>query len=362
VLIGSGGTFTSLGEMVRASRGKTDLPLRGYEVTHAEVRHLLDRLRKLSPKARRAVPGLSPDRADIIVPGLAIIDALMRRLKVNVLQVHDRGVRDGLLLTMIDSSLGNTSDDPHDREAAIERFAANCGVDLPHGRQVARLAGLIFAQLIDEFQLDPAAQPLLEAAARLQDVGYLINYEAHHKHSYHLILSSRLPGFRPRELELIANIARYHRGSPPKRKHVNFIQLAPANQLLVRQMAAILRLAGGFDRSHTQQVQAVIVCRDTEGLEMRVVAPELPEVDIWGARRRAEFFEKVFKRQLTITWQPSTRPGLTPITEDEEQEAASEPPLVAETAELAPAKNGSTNGHPPEKKPRKRGKDRPAVG
>ena len=310
----------------------------------------------MSPKARRAVPGLSPDRADIIVPGLAIIDALMRRFKVNVLQVHDRGVRDGLLLTMIDSSLGNTSDDPHDRETAIERFAANCGVDLPHGRQVARLAGLIFAQLIDEFQLDPAAQPLLEAAARLQDVGYLINYEPHHKHSYHLILSSRLPGFQPRELELIANIARYHRGSAPKRKHVNFIQLSPANQLLVRQMAAILRLAGGFDRSHTQQVQAVIVCRDSEGLEMRVVAPELPEVDIWALAAARSSSRRSSSGSSPSPGSPRRVPALRRFPPKRNR------PHGAESAESAPAKNGSTNGHPPAKKPRKRGKDRPAVG
>ena len=305
LLIGSGGTFTSLAEMIRAGRGKTDLPLRGYEISHAEVRHRLDRLRKMSSKARRAVPGLSADRADIIVPGLAIIDALMRRFKVNLLQVHDRGVRDGLLLTMIDKSLGNSSDDPHQRESALERFAANCGVDLEHGRQVARLAGLIFSQLIVEFHLDPQSLPLLEAAARLQDVGYLINYEKHHKHSYHLILSSRLPGFRPSELELIANIARYHRGSAPKQKHANFSQLSPANQTLVRQLAAILRLAGGLDRSHTQQVKAVVVERADSGLALRAVSDEVPEVDLWGARRRAEFFEKVFATPLTISWQPS---------------------------------------------------------
>jgi exopolyphosphatase/guanosine-5'-triphosphate,3'-diphosphate pyrophosphatase len=304
LLIGSGGTFMALGEMVKAGRGKTDLPLRGYEVQHADVRHLLDRLRKMTPKARRSVPGLSPDRADIIVAGLAIIDALMRRFKVNLLQIHDRGVRDGLLLTMIDTTLGTTSDDPHDREAALERFAKNCGVDLEHGRQVARLAGLIFSQIMDVFDLDPETQPLLEAAARLQDVGYLIDYEKHHKHSYHLILSSWLPGFRPRELELIANIARYHRGSAPKRKHANFSQLSPENQRLVRRLAAILRLAGGFDRSHTQQVKAVVVERHDGRLQMNVLANECPEVDLWGARRRAEFFEKVFKTSLSIEWQP----------------------------------------------------------
>ena len=152
LLIGSGGTFTTLAEMVMAAKGQTGLPLRGYEVTHAELRHLLDRLRKMPAKARRNVQGLSSDRADIIVAGLAIIDRLMRRFRVNRLQVHNRGIRDGLVLTMIDSTLGTTSQDPHDQDAAIDRFAAGCGVDMAHGRQVARLAGSIFAQLQESWE------------------------------------------------------------------------------------------------------------------------------------------------------------------------------------------------------------------
>jgi hypothetical protein len=108
-------------------------------------------------------------------------------------------------------------------------------------------------------------------------------------------------------------------------------------------MAAILRLAGGFDRSHTQQVQAVIVCRDADGLEMRVVSPELPEVDIWGARRRAEFFERVFKTQLTITWQQSTRPGIMPEPEhpDDEMPAEVSESVADEEAVAKPDTNGA---------------------
>ena len=112
LLIGSGGTFTSLAEMIMAQKGQVGLPTRGYKVTRAEVSHLLDRLRKMSPKARRGVPGLAPDRADIIVAGLAVVDRIMARFKVNMLQVHNRGVRDGLLLTMIDSRSARPSDDP----------------------------------------------------------------------------------------------------------------------------------------------------------------------------------------------------------------------------------------------------------
>ncbi|HEV3415742.1 MAG TPA: Ppx/GppA phosphatase family protein, partial [Pirellulales bacterium] len=303
-LIGSGGTFTSLAEMIMASKGQVGLPTRGYNVTHAEVSHLLDRLRKMPLKARRGVPGLSPDRADIIIAGLTIVDRIMRQFQVNLLQVHNRGVRDGLILTMIDQNLGAPSQDPHDRDAAVERFAATSSGELAHGRQVARLAGRIFAQLAATFGMNAGDQSLLETAARLQDVGYLINYEKHHKHSYHLILNSGLPGFQPRELELIANVARYHRGAKPKRKHDNFRQLSAEDQQRVRQLAAILRLAGGLDRSHSGQVRDVLVEREGDGrLTIEVVAPENPDVDIWSARRRGKMFAKVFKTPLSIRWQ-----------------------------------------------------------
>jgi exopolyphosphatase/guanosine-5'-triphosphate,3'-diphosphate pyrophosphatase len=317
LLIGSGGTFTTLAEMIMAAKGQTGLPLRGYEVTHAEVGHLLDKLRKLPAKARRNVPGLSPDRADIILAGVAIVDSLMRRLKVNRLQVHDRGVRDGLLLSMLDQSFGKRADDPHDQEAAIERFAATGGVDLSHARHVAKLAAQIFSQIMGEAGLNSSDRMLLETAARLQDVGYLIDYEKHHKHSYHLILHSRLAGFQPHQLELIANVARYHRGKEPKKKHANFKRLSSKDQQRVRKLAAILRLVGGFDRSNTQQVREIVVSASATHLTMQVAADEPPEVDLWAARRRAEAFEKEFGRQLTIEWLDSrqlpevvgTKPG-----------------------------------------------------
>jgi exopolyphosphatase / guanosine-5'-triphosphate,3'-diphosphate pyrophosphatase len=303
MLFGSGGTFTSLATMVMASKGQSAMPVRGYLVTRAEVRHLLDRLRKMPIKERAGVQGLSPDRADIIVAGLAIIDRVMDRFEVNTVQVHNRGVRDGLLLTMIDRSLGPPVEKPHDRDAAIERLAASCGCEMAHGRHVAKLAGSIFTQLAATYDLDPLDKPLLEAAAKLQDVGYLINYDQHHKHSYHLILHSRLEGFQHQELELIANVARYHRGADPKRKHSNFQQLSTRDQQRVREMAAILRLAGGLDRSNTQQVTEVALLVGKGQTTLRIAARQFPEVDIWGARKRSRLFEKVFDTSVAVEWE-----------------------------------------------------------
>ena len=75
--------------------------MRGYELQRSVINHLLNWLRSMSPKARSRVPGLSPERSEIIIAGVAIVDAVMQRLKVNTLRVHDRGIRDGLILSML---------------------------------------------------------------------------------------------------------------------------------------------------------------------------------------------------------------------------------------------------------------------
>jgi len=225
---------------------------------------------------------------------------------------------------MLDSSLGAAAEDPHNQQAAIERFAAGCGCDIKHSRQVGRLSGLLFAGLSPELDLAPEDRRLLESAAQLQDVGYLINYEKHHKHSYHLILNSRLPGFQPHELELIANIARYHRGKEPKKKHENFSRLSPKDQQRVRSLAAVLRFAGGLDRSNTQQVKTLEIALDRDEAVVTIVADEHPEVDLWAARRRIEPLEKALGRTLILEWRP---------------------PAPASLPETLPVKNGASKGN-----------------
>lgn len=102
LLIGSGGTFTSAATIAIAASAQPDQAVAGFRMSLADLQRLLDRLRAMTREQRRGVPGLSPDRADIVVPGMAIIERIMQRLHVDTLQVHPLGVRDGLLLAMID--------------------------------------------------------------------------------------------------------------------------------------------------------------------------------------------------------------------------------------------------------------------
>ncbi len=303
LLVGCGGTFTTLAELMMAAKRELDVPVAGYTISQAEVHHLLDRLRKVPLRARRSMAGMTPDRADIIIAGLTIVDALMRRFRVNTLAIHTRGVRDGLLREMIEeTAVGGEGDDATHREAAIERLAAACSGEIEHGRTVAALAGRIFEQLAVPLELPPSDRLLLECAARLQDVGYVINYDKHHKHIYHLIRNSRLPGLRPHDIEMIANVARYHRGAHPKRKHENLMRLSSDDQRRVQRMAAILRVAGGLDRSRSQQVRDVFVRIEDGRVILDVVADQNPQVDLWGAERRTDLFEKVYGMKMDVRW------------------------------------------------------------
>ncbi len=301
MLFGTGGTFTALASIIMAQQGLAGQPMWGFRVSRPQIRHLVADLANMSLVERCKVQGLTPQRADIIVAGLAIIERIMRQLRVNVVQVHTRGVRDGLLLTMVQQSPTPPAVPAEDRRAAVEEFAKNCGVDLPHARQVARIAGSLWQQLAGPLGLNPEDRELIESAALIANVGYLINFEGHHKHSYHLIVNSELPGFERRQLQLLANVARYHRGTRPKQRHENFAELSPEDQQRVKSLAAILRLALALDRTHQQHVADVRARVRDDVVRIVIQSQGDADVDVWAAERKVDLFEKVFGRKVRFS-------------------------------------------------------------
>ncbi len=333
VFIGTGGTFTTLAGMHLyqqagpASEGLFAGKVQGASVRRPELMHLLEMLRKTPVRERSRTPGLSADRADIIVAGLAIIDALMERFECNRLRAHDGGIRDGILRTMVEAiapgsrggeGRGGAHEPPGggiDPMRAVKRFARACGYEQAHSNHVAGLALAIFDQLKESLpgkeacvaDLTARDRVLLEAASILHDIGYLVNYVGHHKHSYHLIVHADLPGLDPREVHVVANIARYHRGSEPKVRHANFAVLSEEERRKVRTLAGILRIADGLDRTHTQRVRGVRVSVSTSRLACEVEADAAcgeggPQVDLWGAERKAGLIEAVVGRRPRFTW------------------------------------------------------------
>ena len=140
---------------------------------------------------------------------------------------------------------------------AARQFGKVCGLDEAHAQQITHLCANLFDQLQEPLQLPASERILLMLAAWLHEVGTLVNYEKHHHHSYHLIVHGNIHGMTPRQREIVAQVARYHRRSEPKRKHDAYHRMSEADQNTIRRLSAILRLADGMDRSHTRSIRKV---------------------------------------------------------------------------------------------------------
>jgi exopolyphosphatase/guanosine-5'-triphosphate,3'-diphosphate pyrophosphatase len=294
-VIGSGGTLTAIGCMTMQMRKDNYVSIHGYEVLRSEVVHLLAMLIRKDLKDRRTVPGLNHDRADIIIAGVVVIDELMHFLDANRILVNERGIREGLIIRAI-RRLGCAAGSitPPTWRDSVNDFARSCHVDEPHATHVAGLVLSLFDALALPCGLEKPERKLLEAAAILHDSGYFISYGNHHKHSYHLIRHAELFGFTPRERELIAQIARYHRKSPPKRKHDAFQSLNEKDQTTVSRMGGILRLADGLDRRRNGAVQKISCRRGKTSVTIQLTASEDVSVEIFGANAKKNLFEKAF--------------------------------------------------------------------
>ena len=299
-LVGSGGTITSIAAMVTAGRRERYDSVHGYELLRYDLVHLLAMLLRQSDKERRALPGLSPDRSDIIIAGVTVVDELMDFFQANLLRVNERGIREGLILRGLRrQQLLPEKPARSWRESALE-FARSCHFDEEHSLHVAQLAMEICQSLSARFGFTDKERRLLEAAALLHDVGYFINYSSHHKHSYHLIRHADLFGFTPRERELIANIARYHRKALPKKKHDQFTRLAAEDQTLVSRFGGILRLCDGLDRRRNSVVRSLHCTLTSGALRLGLVGQDDMSVEVFGAKDKSDLFLAAFPLKLVI--------------------------------------------------------------
>ncbi|MDF3052867.1 MAG: exopolyphosphatase [Geminicoccaceae bacterium] len=316
IMVGSGGTFTALAHMSKWQREGRHGSVQGYVLTAAEVIHLLDRLREAPLEARRRMEGLSADRADIIVAGATVISRLVKRLGAKQIMVNERGIRDGVLLQMIADLPGRQPvaqiPTSGNRMEWVRRLARKCGSNERHCEQVSTLALQIFDAIKGRFELPAESRDVLQAAALLHDIGYLISHSKHHKHAYHLIMHAELPSFSPQEVEQIANVARYHRRAFPKKSHENLARTSSEERKLIARLSGILRIADGLDRTHAQSVTGVKVRFVRDKLQISLEAKSLPDVESTDATRKSTLFRKAFDTEVQLLWRaPRARRGAT---------------------------------------------------
>src|SRR5688500_1202648 len=288
VVVGTSGTALAVGALALERGGTVPDTLHHATVPASEV-HAIRRLLATSDvKARLKMPGLDESRADIIVPGAVLLDTILQRVGAREIILCEWALREGILLDYIQRNpraVARVEAYPDVRHRSVVSLAERCGYDEKHARKVAQLALDLFDATVRKHRLGASHRSLLEYAALLHAVGHHISYRGHHKHAFYLIRNGDLRGFTPLEVEVLANVARYHRRRPRKR-HPGFAALPRADRRAVQVLSALLRLADALDRSHHQVVKGLTVKYRGDSLLLQAHVAGDTSLEMWGMPRQ----------------------------------------------------------------------------
>jgi exopolyphosphatase/guanosine-5'-triphosphate,3'-diphosphate pyrophosphatase len=312
-LVGTSGTLLNLTAMAAVLESGR-LP--------AKLHNRVLRLRSLEAVRRRVLGdrsdervnllGLDGRRVDLIPAGAVLAETLMRGMRLSQLHACEWALREGILLDFIakhPAEVAAVERVPDLRRRSVLSLAERLRSDESHGRHVAHLALKLFDASRRMHELDRRARELLEFAALLHDIGLYVNHAKHHRHSHYLITHGELRGFTPEEVAIIASVARFHKGAPPKASHEELAELSPDARRLVIDLTAILRVADSFDRSHHGLVRDLRLQRRNGRLQIELdTAGRDAALELWGAERKADLWEKCFEVDLEFTVKrPTTR-------------------------------------------------------
>lgn len=301
--VGSSGTIMNLAEIAQkalhpnSGTGETALSFR-------DLQTVISLLCSLPLDQRRKVPGMNPERADIIIAGAAILEIFMKELGFDSITTTGRGLQDGLLvdyLSRIDAFplLGELSP----RQRSVLQLGRSCGINEVHARTVTSLVLELFdsAKDLGLHHFGEPERELLEYATFLHDIGSFISYTNHHAHSYYIIRNSELLGFDQNEITFMANIARFHRKKTPRKKDPEVMELESRDREALRILTTFIRLSESLDRSHAALIQHVkFTVDDGEHVHLEVLARGDCQLEIWGVEAERKAFEKIFNRKLVI--------------------------------------------------------------
>ncbi|HEX8890895.1 MAG TPA: Ppx/GppA phosphatase family protein [Pyrinomonadaceae bacterium] len=308
---GTSGTILAIGEALRLRRLRALSPDEqgaqpaAVEITVKELERFNEQMAALAMRERHSVPGITAQRAEIIIAGGQILEGVLRALKINSLRTCDYALREGAIINRLREMEAESRPPVPDLVDPLLRgvhaVGHRFGYEEAHALQVAAFSEKIFDHLAPAYQLSRHHRTLLSAAALLHDVGYHIAQESHHKHSLYLIRHSELTGFSEAEREVIANVARYHRGALPKERHPDYAALNEQDRETVWQLGSILRVADAFDRSHDTSVSDLRCERVGSNLHIQLRSAHGCHKEVWAAEQKRDMFEQSFGLHLTFS-------------------------------------------------------------
>ena len=284
-LIGTSGTIRALAQAtLRADNGERPRSLNTAVATLPQIEALSDQLTKMKRADRSSIRGIDVERTDTVHLGAVLLVELIRAFGGNEITICDSSLREGVILDALDRRAhpggpSGTGLPGAMRHRNVLRLAYKYGQDTTRPTHIARLALQIFEQTAPLHNLGAEARELLEFSALLFSVGQFIAFKGYQNHSAYIIEYSALRGFTHEEIDVLANIVRFHRKRQPKKADLD--ALPKGQHEVVKVLTAILGLAVVLDRSHSQAVSNIrCELRPAKGGDKD--KPELDTLWVWA--------------------------------------------------------------------------------
>ena len=300
---GSSGTVINLAEIASKlfKKNGNGEPL---TLSRKNLKKLAPIMCSLTLEDRKKLPSINPDRADIIIAGAAILEAVMEELGLEEINISRRELRDGLLVDYLSHFKGfrELQKSPM-RNRSILHLGRSCNFDEKHSEEVASLALQLFdsAKKIGLHNLGEEEKELLKYAAILHDVGDFLSFTNHQLHSQYIICNAELLGFEPEEIKIMGNIARFHRKKLPSRKALKASGLDEATKETIAILSTFLRFAEKLDRSHTGLVKkAEFIKMNKDQVLLSFYSDSDCSFEEWSIIQNRQAFYEAFEKDLEV--------------------------------------------------------------
>lgn len=295
---GIGGTFRNIGKI---DRKRKDYPIdnvHNYRLSDADIQEILFTAIDLLSGKLKKIKGLSNDRADIFIGPIAAIQYIINLCNTKDIFLSGSGVREGLLF---ESILGSKTRVADVLDYSLENAMVNLDVEKEHACHLYSLCSNLYTQLKPLFCQAVDAGKVIKTAALLHDAGIKINFYDHHKHTFNIIMNSRLSGLSHKELLMAAYAAALHRKDEFKidLQAYKFL-IDQADVLFIQQLGILLKISEKLDLKLNGNVENINCAISEDSVVLTLKTKNKANPEMAAVLECKNTFKRLFDRKLVL--------------------------------------------------------------
>lgn len=264
-------------------------------VSREELMEIYNKICEMSSEKLSDLYDISTNEGKLLLPSAILIESFLQMTAANGIYFPKVSLRHGMLIDMINRKFNSKEKKVFDADiiSSVWYIGEKYGIDKEHSKNVEKLADSIFDQTVKIHKFGEKEKMILQISSILHDVGKYININERGIHCYNIIHHEEILGFSDKDLNIVANVARYHGEDIPSFGHESYKALNYKDKLVVSKLAAILKLAEALNITHSNKIHDIKIKVDDRYAYFILDTFADCTLETWNFEMHSEFFEEV---------------------------------------------------------------------